>query len=60
MWRGTTFGVTGREDFILQDSEKMESDDEVEEESTIATSFDKVSCVILYKSRVNKYNFGVI
>ena len=53
LWRGTTCGVTGHEDCILQDSGKMESDDEVEEESTIATSFDKVSCVILCKSRVN-------
>ena len=53
LWRGTTCGVRGHEDCILQDSEKMESDDEVEEESTIATSFDKVSCVILCKSRVN-------
>ena len=30
----------------------MESDDEIEEESTIKTSFDQVSCVILCKSRV--------
>ena len=30
----------------------MESDDEIEEESTIKTSFDQVSCVILCKLRV--------